>query len=42
MRREAHRIESSWWKGEWTNDLGDAILRREWLSGGRSGAQGPA
>jgi len=32
MRREAHLIESSWWRGEWTNDLGYAILQREWLS----------
>lgn len=32
MRREAHLIESSWWKGEWTNDLCYAILQREWLS----------
>jgi RimJ/RimL family protein N-acetyltransferase len=42
MRREAHLIESSWWKGEWTNDLGYAILRREWLAQSRRGARQPA
>jgi RimJ/RimL family protein N-acetyltransferase len=32
MRREGRLIESSWWKGEWTNDLLYAILQREWLA----------
>ncbi len=37
MRREAHLIESSWWKGVWTNDLCYAILQREWLALGGYG-----
>ena len=31
MRREGHLLESTWSKGEWTNDLLYAVLRREWL-----------
>jgi RimJ/RimL family protein N-acetyltransferase len=42
MRREAHLIESSWWKGVWTNDLGYAILQREWLAGGPGRGQSGA
>jgi RimJ/RimL family protein N-acetyltransferase len=30
MRREGHLLESAWSKGEWTNDLVYAVLRREW------------
>jgi hypothetical protein len=30
MRREAHMVESTWSKGEWTDDMQFAILRREW------------
>jgi aminoglycoside 6'-N-acetyltransferase len=33
MRREGHRLESTFAKGEWTNDLLYAVLRREWASG---------
>jgi RimJ/RimL family protein N-acetyltransferase len=29
MRREGHMVESTWAKGEWTDDLLFAILRRE-------------
>lgn len=30
MRREGHMIESTWAKGEWTDDLVYALLEREW------------
>jgi RimJ/RimL family protein N-acetyltransferase len=30
MRREAHLIENEFVKGEWTDELIYAILRREW------------
>jgi RimJ/RimL family protein N-acetyltransferase len=30
MRREGRLLESTWSKGEWTNDLLYAVLRREW------------
>jgi aminoglycoside 6'-N-acetyltransferase len=30
MRREGHLIESTWAKGEWTDDLLYALLEREW------------
>ena len=33
MRREGHLLESTWSKGEWTNDLLYAVLRREWPTG---------
>ena len=33
MRREGHLRESTWSKGEWTNDLLYGVLRREWPSG---------
>ena len=32
MRREAHLIENEFVKGEWTDELIYAILRREWES----------
>jgi RimJ/RimL family protein N-acetyltransferase len=32
MRREGHLVESTWSKGEWTNDLLYAVLRHEWPS----------
>jgi aminoglycoside 6'-N-acetyltransferase len=30
MRREGHLRESTWAKGEWTDDLVYALLRHEW------------
>jgi RimJ/RimL family protein N-acetyltransferase len=33
MRREGHLRESTWAKGEWTDDLVYALLRDEWPSG---------
>jgi len=30
LRREAHHIESLWFKGAWADDLIYAMLRREW------------
>jgi RimJ/RimL family protein N-acetyltransferase len=30
MRPEGHLVENTWSKGEWTDDLLFAILRREW------------
>lgn len=30
MRREGHLVESTWAKGEWTDDLLYALLDREW------------
>jgi RimJ/RimL family protein N-acetyltransferase len=30
MRQEGHRLESTWSKDEWTDDLLFALLRREW------------
>ena len=35
MRREGHLLESSWIKGEWTDDLLFAMLRREWTESSR-------
>jgi RimJ/RimL family protein N-acetyltransferase len=32
LRREGHLRESSWYKGEWTDDLLYAMLRREWAA----------
>lgn len=32
LRREGHLRESSWFKGEWTDDLLYALLAREWQS----------
>lgn len=34
MRREGHLVESTWAKGEWTDDLLFAILDREWRQRG--------
>ena len=31
MRREAHHLQSSWWKGEWVDEYVFALLAREWL-----------
>ena len=36
MRREAHHRESSWWKGEWTDELVYAILTKEWTARSRA------
>jgi len=33
MRREGHLVESTWAKGEWTDDLLYALLDREWAAG---------
>jgi aminoglycoside 6'-N-acetyltransferase len=33
MRREGHLRESTWAKGEWTDDLLFALLRSEWTEG---------
>ena len=33
MRREGHLRESTWAKGEWTDDLVYALLPDEWQSG---------
>jgi RimJ/RimL family protein N-acetyltransferase len=33
MREEGHLRESTWAKGEWTDDLLFAVLRREWAGG---------
>jgi RimJ/RimL family protein N-acetyltransferase len=30
MRREAHHLQSVWWKGEWTDEYVYAVLRSEW------------
>jgi RimJ/RimL family protein N-acetyltransferase len=35
MRREGHLRESTWAKGEWTDDLVYALLQDEWQSGSR-------
>ena len=35
MRREGHLRESTWAKGEWTDDLVYALLHDEWQSGWR-------
>jgi aminoglycoside 6'-N-acetyltransferase len=32
MRREAHHLASSWWKGEWTDEYVYAVLADEWLA----------
>jgi RimJ/RimL family protein N-acetyltransferase len=37
LRREGHLRESSWAKGEWTDDLWYAMLRREWVAANREG-----
>jgi RimJ/RimL family protein N-acetyltransferase len=40
MRREGHLLESTWFKGEWTNDLLYAVLRRDWPAGVTPGPGG--
>jgi CubicO group peptidase (beta-lactamase class C family) len=30
MRREAHHLQSAWWKGEWTDEYVYAVLATEW------------
>jgi RimJ/RimL family protein N-acetyltransferase len=37
MRLEGHLRESTWAKGEWTDDLAYAVLDREWARGDGSG-----
>ncbi len=37
MRREAHLVENEFVKGEWTDELIYAILRREWESSSQPG-----
>ena len=32
MRREAHNVQSTWFKGAWSDDYLYAILRHEWLA----------
>lgn len=32
MRREAHHLAASWWKGEWTDEYAYALLAREWAA----------
>jgi len=39
LRREGHLRESSWAKGEWTDDLWYAMLRREWVAADREGVR---
>lgn len=38
MRREAHHLASSWWKGEWTDEYVYAVLDWEWARRRREGA----
>jgi aminoglycoside 6'-N-acetyltransferase len=45
MRLEGHLRESTWAKGEWSDDLAYAVLDHEWAPGGGSGGlaeRGPA
>jgi aminoglycoside 6'-N-acetyltransferase len=35
MRREAHHVESAWWKGEWTDSYVYALLDHEWRARAR-------
>ena len=37
MRREGHLRESTWAKGEWTDDLLYGLLRHEWEPGRPAG-----
>jgi RimJ/RimL family protein N-acetyltransferase len=30
MRREAHHLQSAWWKDEWVDEYVDALLAHEW------------
>jgi RimJ/RimL family protein N-acetyltransferase len=36
MRKEAHRVKSLWFKGEWVDDAIFAITASEWKSGNKS------
>ncbi len=36
MRKEAHLIENNWQRGEWTDEVDYAILKKEWRPGGES------
>ena len=40
MRRESHRIQDYWSKGEWTDSLQYAVLASEWRADGEG--PGPA
>jgi RimJ/RimL family protein N-acetyltransferase len=33
MRREAHNVQSTWFKGEWSDDYVYALLSTEWQAG---------
>lgn len=33
MRQEAYLVENEWFKGEWSDEIDFAILRREWRRG---------
>lgn len=39
MRREAHHVESEWWKGEWTDTYVYALLAREWRAREAAGTE---
>ena len=41
MRREGHLRESTWAKGEWTDDLLYALLRHEWRGSGAASRARP-
>jgi hypothetical protein len=32
MRREAHHLQSAWWKDEWVDEYVYALLSHEWLA----------
>lgn len=36
MRREAHFVESIWFKGEWRSEYCYGLLRREWCARGKA------
>ncbi|MDQ3480341.1 MAG: GNAT family N-acetyltransferase [Actinomycetota bacterium] len=46
MRREAHHLQSAWWKGEWVDEYVYALLAPEWLerrpAAEKSGPRRPA
>jgi RimJ/RimL family protein N-acetyltransferase len=37
MRLEAHLLENEWFKGDWSDELGFAILEQEWRQLGANG-----
>lgn len=41
MRREAHFVENSWFKGRWGSEFTYAILRREWQAQADAGRPSP-